>query len=337
MDWVYDKVIWVAEKLGILHKAASEVGGGGNVGAFGEDIKDVGGYSKAAATNMNEFSDAISGLGDATDKTGDKLDEFGNKIETFDEWVARLAAETEEQNKKIAEAAEDAYKRYQDAMDPIEDRLFQLTHTEEEYAARKLLRDRQVAEESVKAANLPIDEQIKAITDIQKVYDLEINLILKKIEEKKQAEIDSAKQTEESAKIQQAAIKGIIGEYDTLIKTIKNVGEEALKAAQKAASEAFLATIPTIAQTGYKPDYIPQATPVETPQTVYGGITSPESAGVSNIPIYGTKNNTYSPTVNVTVQGDGDTNKIKKVIQDVLDESVNEFSRRGYELNPGIG
>ena len=336
LDWVYDKIIWVAEKLGILDKAVSEVGGGGNVGAFGDDIGEVGSSADKATGYINQLTSAVGGLGDGVETTGEKLDEFGNRIETFDEWVKRLATETEEQNKKIAEAAEDAYKKYQDAMDPIEDRLYELTHTEEEYAARKLLRDKEVAEESIKAAKLPIDEQKKAIADVQSVYDLEINLILKKIEEKKQAEINATKQTEDSAQVQKSAIKTIADEWDTLITKIKQVGEEAEKAAKKLAAEKWAAENPVTPETeAYIKENYPNAKPIGnyqsgTPYVPKTGVYMLHK-GEQVIP-KNTTNESYSPVINITIQGDGDENKIRRAVEQALNESASQFYRSGYEF-----
>ena len=45
----------------------------------------------------------------------------------------------------------------------------------------------------------------------------------------------------------------------------------------------------------------------------------------------------YSPTINVTVQGDGDTAKIKQVVEQALEESARQYNRRGFETVPGIG
>lgn len=46
---------------------------------------------------------------------------------------------------------------------------------------------------------------------------------------------------------------------------------------------------------------------------------------------------TYSPTVQVTVQGDGDAAKIKQAVEQALDEAARQYSRRGFETVPGIG
>ena len=45
----------------------------------------------------------------------------------------------------------------------------------------------------------------------------------------------------------------------------------------------------------------------------------------------------YSPTVYITVQGDGDAGKIKQVVEQALEESARQYNRRGFEMVPGIG
>lgn len=46
---------------------------------------------------------------------------------------------------------------------------------------------------------------------------------------------------------------------------------------------------------------------------------------------------TYSPTVHITVQGDGDAAKIKQAVEQALDESTRQYNRKGFETVPGIG
>ena len=46
---------------------------------------------------------------------------------------------------------------------------------------------------------------------------------------------------------------------------------------------------------------------------------------------------TFSPTVQVTVQGDGDAGKISRAIDRALNEAARQYNRKGFELIPGIG
>jgi hypothetical protein len=50
-----------------------------------------------------------------------------------------------------------------------------------------------------------------------------------------------------------------------------------------------------------------------------------------------TYNNSFSPTVNLTVQGGGSSTKIAQEVENVLYDMGREFKRRGFELIPGRG
>ncbi len=50
-----------------------------------------------------------------------------------------------------------------------------------------------------------------------------------------------------------------------------------------------------------------------------------------------TRTYSFSPIVNVTVQGNGDVDTIKKAVTKALEESARQYNRRGYELIPGMG
>ena len=337
LGWLYDKVIWVAEKLGILKEKSEEVII--PTTDLVEAVEEVGEKTQEAVTGVDNLADSMGGLETKTDDAKEALNEFGEKIETFDEWVKRLEEEATKANKKMADEAETAYNRYIDAMQPVEDRLYELSHTEEEVAARNLLKKRESLEESVKAAELAADKEKAELTKIQEWYDKEIGLIVAKLEEQQDALIETAKTTETSANAQIAAIREIKKEWGGLIETIEGVGEAAAKAASKAASEAFLAGIPTIEETGYVPDYIPKyakGTPY-VPKTQLAlihegeGVLTPEQNKA-----YQAGAKSYSPTVYVTVQGNGNVDDIKEAVLKALEESTRQFNRTGNVLIPGM-
>jgi len=337
LGWLWDKVIWVAESLGLIKKPIEEVVTVTNELATAE--KEVGEKAEGAVTGVDNFADAIDGLETQTDETKTALNEFGQVIETFDEWVARLAEISEEANKKMAEAAEDAYGRYKDAMQPIEDRLYELSHTEEEVAARNLLTKKGQLEESVKAAKLSAEKEKEELTKIKDWYIKEIDLIKAKLVEQQNAQIETARKTEESANIQKAAIKSITDEYTGLINKIDAVGKAVEDAAKKAAAEAFLAATPTIAETGYVPSYIPKlqhGTPYVPKTGLYqlhqGEAVIPKNQNTTN-----KQNYSFSPIVNLTVSGSGNAQNIAYEVKKVLDESIRQFRRSGFELVPGRG
>jgi len=337
LGWLYDKVIWVAEKLGLLKEKSEEVII--PTTDLVEAVKEVGEETQEAVTGIDNFADAMEGLGEETIEAKEALDEFGNKIETFDEWVKRLEEEVTKANKKMADEAETAYKRYTDAMQPIEDRLYELSHTEEEVAARNLLKKKEELEEKAKAAKLAADKEKAELTKIQEWYDKEIGLIVAKLEEQQDALIETAKATETSANAQMASIREIKNEWDGLIEKIKEVGEAAATAASKVASEAFLAGTPTIEETGYVPSYIPKLQ-TGTPLVTKTGLAVIEKDEAVLTPeqnkAYQSGARSYSPTIYITIEGDGDEIKIKRVLEQVLDEHSREFYRSGNVLVPGM-
>lgn len=356
LGWLWDKVKWVLEKLGLL-KETIETGGGGGAGAFADEIDEVGTSADGAATDVDTLVDSVEGLGDELKETETKLDEFGNKIETFDEWVARLAKESAEANEEMANAAESAYQKYSDAMQPIEDRLYELSHTEEEVAARKLQLEREKAEATIKGAELGTEAEAEALRKVKEVYEAEINIIIAKIEEKKQEEIEAAKTTEETATVQGRAIYGIGEKWDELIGKVNAYAT----AVENAAQEEFLASVPTIDESGYTPDYIPEPKP--TTEGFAKGTPFVEKTGIYKVhkgeavlperinpfknlsftnPIQKSTwqrnetSNTYSPIINITIQGDGDKWQIKSAIKEALDESALQFGRSGSFVMSGM-
>jgi len=325
-------------------------------------IKDVGETAATTSGNIDDLDDSVEGLGDQLGTTGDKLDEFGNKIETFREWVARLEEETAEANKKMADAAEEAYERYADAMQPIEDRLYELSHTEEEVAAKNLLNKKNSLEETIKAAELSAEKEKAELTKIQEWYDQEIELIKGKLEEERDALIETAKQSEESATVQKKAIEGIKDEYDELIDKIGEMEEAAKKAAKAIAfaleleawheahpttpeEEAYIAAhqeehpeavshqrgTPYIRRTGiYK---------IHEGEAVFPKKYNPFSRGtLSNVfnNQRSSNTNSYSPSVTVNILGGGDASEIKRAVEQALAESARQYNRRGFELVPGM-
>lgn len=356
LGWLIDKFMWMLEKLGLYTKAI-ESAGGGSADAFVEGVERVGDGATDAIGGVDELGEEIDELGDSVEDTGEKLDEFGNKIETFDEWVQRLADETAEANKKMADEAEKAYDRYTDAMQPVEDRLYALSHTEEEVAAKNLLNKKNSLEEIIKVVGLSAEKEKAELTKIQEWYDKEIGLIVQKLEEQKQALIETAGKTEESANIQKTAIEGIKNEYDELIAKIHGVGKAAEEAANKLAMLQWLEAHPVTPETeAYIAEHYPESKPAEglqkgTPfveRTGYYKIHRGEAIFPERVNPFSrmtpsnifnnqrsSESNTYSPNITVIVQGEGDVWEIKKGVKEALDESAIQFGRRGSWVMPG--
>jgi len=365
LGWLWDKVIWVAESLGLIKKPIEEVVISTDklkeanqelklatdeekisIGELAIAEKEAGDKAKGAIPDIDDLTTSMGELEDGTDEAKTALDEFGNKIESFDEWVAGLAEKAKEAAEKLADAAEEAMERYENAIKPVEDRLYELSHTEEEVAAKNLLAKKEQLEESVKAAGLSVEKEKAELTKIREWYDKEIGLIISKLEEQQKAEIETANKTEESADKQRAAIRGIKEEYSGLITKIEDVGkaaEAAAKAAEKAAKKAelevFLAGVPTIAETGYVPSYIPklQMGIPYVPKTGIYQLHQGEAVIPKNQNTINKQNYSFSPIVNLTVSGSGNASNIAYEVKKVLDESIRQFRRSGFELVPGRG
>ena len=69
--------------------------------------------------------------------------------------------------------------------------------------------------------------------------------------------------------------------------------------------------------------------PIEPPKL---GTSTINNIPLNQLTIPATKGNVYSPTVQVTVQGNGNASEIKKVVKEALDESARQYGRSGFEL-----
>ena len=120
-------------------------------------------------------------------------------------------------------------------------------------------------------------------------------------------------------------------------KAAEAAAEAAAKAVRKAESEAVLAEIPTLAETGYVPPYIPElqrGTPYVPKTGLYklhvGEKVTPPGQNTYN------QQKSYSPTINITIQGDGEESKVRRIVEQALQESARQFDRSGNVLVPGM-
>jgi hypothetical protein len=215
------------------------------------------GVSAGEATPLlDEFGNAIEGVGTKTATVPAKLDEihkswdeFGRGInavtlewtESFDDWAARM----DENRKKVVEAAKESFGAYTDAMKPMQERLDELTLSEEEYALKildtseALKERRKELEETVKAAGLSTEKEKEELNKIAKWYDLEINEILKKLKEKRDALIEAAKVAGSSASVERAAIASINSAYKEQIGILNAVASAKAKATAEAKAKVY--------------------------------------------------------------------------------------------------
>jgi hypothetical protein len=278
------------------------------------------------------------------------LDEFGNKIETFSEMVARWAEETKTANEAIAKSTEDLA----NIMQPTYDKLYEMSHTAEEVAVRALNAQKDAQIEAVKALNLSTDAQAAALTKITELYNIEVGLIITKLEEERDKQIEVAKTTEIGADAIAVAIRKIKGEYDPLIDKVNELATvtESSAARQVAAMQTVVnaagkvtsvilpggGTISTepITAPNVGAEYYAPKLQTGTPLVTKTGLAVIEKGEAVLTPeqnkAYEYNKNSYSPTVYVTVQGDGDENKIRRAVEKALEESARQYRRRGYEL-----
>ena len=340
LGWLWDKVKWVLEKLGLYKEKTEEIITPTN--ELATATEEAGKKADEASTGVDNLADSVGDLGEQVETTKDKLNEFGELIETFDEWVARLAEESEEANKKMAKAAEDAYKKYTDAMQPVEDRLYELSHTEEEVAAKNLLTRKQQLEDKIKDAGLSAEKEKEELTKIREWYEKEIELIKKKLEEERDALIETAKQSEESGNVQKKSIQGIKDEYGELINKIDKVGEAIEEAARKAAVVKWLEEHPVtpeqIAATQARAEAYKEAKSYQVGtryvhKTALALVHQGEEINPPGQRSYDQRKS-YSPTININnpiVRNDSDITKIKQQVNMAFQEFIRQYGRSGFE------
>ena len=216
-------------------------------------------------------------------------------------------------------------------MKPVEDRLYELSHTEEEVAAKNLATKKEQLEESVKAAELSAEKEKEELTKIREWYEQEIGLIIDKIEEKKQEEIEAAKETEETAAVQGRAINGIGEKWDELIGKVNEYGDTI----KKIAKEEFLAGVPTIGETGYVPPYVPelQLGTSRVPKTGIYKLDVGERVTPAAQNTYDQRKREINININnPVVRNDSDITKIRQQVDMAFQEFVRQFGRSGFEL-----
>lgn len=125
-------------------------------------------------------------------------------------------------------------------------------------------------------------------------------------------------------------IKRIIGGIGNIIGGLID-RLKGLKGETKVGAITVAATTPEVApgfhQTGIK--YVPRK--------AFYGLDPGERVLTKEENIKYNQQRTYSPNVQVTVQGNGDAGEIKKAVEQALDESARQYNRKGFETVPGIG
>jgi len=298
-------------------------GGGGGAGAFfDEEIPD---------TNMDVFEEqttaakkAAEDLAEAIKDINDKIYELSHteieySIKKLDEECQAFAdlgvsmdlvsQYYEAQSQKIYQMSE-AYNDFFDSMKDVEDRLFELTHTQREKEIKDLDEKKEKLIQIAKQAGVSAKEEIAAIKEIMEWYKKELGLL---------NEIKAGKR------------------YNIYDKTGANIASVGSEQAQHLLEE------------GYNVMEIPSNTPSQKPGQILTEIPG-YATGIKSVPKTGLalvheneeinppgkrsydQPKSYSPSVYVTVQGNGNAEEIKKVVEQALEESRRQYSRGGYQM-----
>ena len=190
LGWLWDKVKWVLEKLGLYKEKVKEAGEGAifsaeKTKALAEKVKEAGEEAETAAPKVDTLATSMDGLGEKTETAKDVMDEFGNFLETFEEWTARLAKEEVKRQtaatKKLKEEADkrkSILEKLAEAQKSMADRMYELTHTAMEVNIKKLDEQKQSYLDlgvSIKEVNTWYDEEIAKLNEANQAKDVVID------------------------------------------------------------------------------------------------------------------------------------------------------------------
>jgi len=325
LGWLWDKVKWVLEKLGLYKETAKEVTEANQkltiaTGETADKLKEAGEKAETAAPKVDTLATSMAGLAEKTEEAKGVMDEFGNFLETFEEWSARMDRERAEREalatkkyKEELEKRKNALKRFAEVQKSITDRIYELTHTAMENSIRDL--DKQ------KEAYL-IQGQSQEI--VNKWY---------------QAEIDKLN---ELHPVKDKAIE----DNEDLGDSYNDLGKELEKTTKK--YRAFADKIADRRPAGEGWDflkdefYVPgifkkhPSYAVGTPYVPKTGLALVHKGEKITPANQNTTNNSWSPSVVVNVAGNGNASEIKRAVQEALNESNRQYFRQGKEILLGV-
>jgi len=298
-------------------------GGGGGAGAFFDEkptLPEINpdtsndDFQKQMEEDAKAAEDMAAAIGEATEKVADYIlemnDPLGYQIELLDreadalrevgveeslvtEWYEKAKNKLIEES-EATKTAISLKEKLADMTKTLADRMFELTHTGIEIAIKKL--------DEQKQAYLDFGLAKK---DIIEWYDLEIQ----KIKEL----------NKEMTKTPVIIDKVIKGYRRMTMGGGGQIGDE-MGGGGQIGDEMGGQYIP-VYQNG---------TP-SVPKTGLALIHKGEEINPPGKRSYDQSKN-FSPTVYVTVQGDGDANKIKSIVEQTLNDMARQYSRTGYEM-----
>ena len=253
---------------------------------------------------------------------------------------------------KLAEAKE----KLTDALKTVSDRIYELTHTELENQIRKL----DELKQSYLDMGMPIDqvmlwynEEMKKIRELMALEDESIEkkktladayktigdsifemthtpfeIAKRKLDEQKQAYIDLGMSIAEVVKWYDLQIAKL-NELKPVMKGYTNDIIAGSRVSRIAGSQADIIAGSKIPVYATGTPYVPKTGLYQLHQ---GEAVIPKNQNTTN-----KQNYSFSPIVNLTVSGGGNAQNIAYEVKKVLDESIRQFRRSGFELVPGRG
>lgn len=307
------------------------------------------------------------------EQTEDTTEATENQAESFQEYYERMQKEQEKQKellereeqkqKEAREKQEQANLEYEGSIKDIEDRIAELTLSDDEYALRSannienLKQKRQEMidriKEQAEEGLISPEKEKEALQKIATWWDAEIEALKTRMEEKKEALTEAQKHHEQSAHAELEAIRTVNSAYQEQLDLINAIDEavatqESAEGIEPSKSEKNTIHIGEDEEGNKIATNQPQNYPdidfeemplyqtgIDRVQRTGPAIIHKDEAVLNRAEANAYREGrgmTFSPNINVTVQGDGDENKIKRVIRNELEKMSREFRRTGYEL-----
>jgi len=299
-------------------------GGGGGAGAFFEEgitppgLGEGEGLNEEAKKAADEFAKAISEINDRMYELSHttmeyaikKLDEqrqayidLGIAIGIADDWHSA-------EIKKLNDVSE-AYDAFLDAMKTVEDRMFELTHTQREVEIKQLDEKKAKLIEIAKQAGLSADEEIAKIKEILAWYQKEIDLLNKK--------------------------EGIIaGRRYNIYQDGKIIASVGSAQAQHMLEEGYnVQEIPSTTPTQQPGEILPsyQVGIRSVPRTQLALVHQGEEINPPGQRSYDQSKREINININnPIVRNDSDIPKIKQQVFIAMEEFVRQYGRQGFEM-----
>jgi len=299
-------------------------GGGGGAGAFFEEgitppgLGEGEGLNEEAKKAADELAKAISEINDRMYELSHttmeyaikKLDEqrqayidLGIAIGIADDWHSA-------EIKKLNDVSE-AYDAFLDAMKTVEDRMFELTHTQREVEIKQLDEKKAKLIEIAKQAGLSADEEIAKIKEILAWYQKEIDLLNKK--------------------------EGIIaGRRYNIYQDGKIIASVGSAQAQHMLEEGYnVQEIPSTTPTQQPGEILPsyQVGIRSVPRTQLALVHQGEEINPPGQRSYDQSKREINININnPIVRNDSDIPKIKQQVFIAMEEFVRQYGRQGFEM-----